>query len=156
MYSSLVRQGQPFAIFRQRARLRRWAAGVLVLWLFGLVSGVAHACMAQDTSGTPSGRAEIASATDPGHGVAHSRASHVQHSHHDQPGGANCQDFCQKSAVSIPPLKALDNLLNPAVLPPAPAIAVLPPAAVPDHLAVPLAEGGQPPPIPIAFLRLAL
>lgn len=100
--------------------------------------------------------ADVAAATDAGHDIAHSKAFPVQHSHHDQPGGANCQDFCQKSGLSIPPLKALDNLLNPAVLPPAPAIAVLPPAAVPNHLPAPLAEGGQPPPITIAFLRLAL
>lgn len=143
-------------MFRHRAQLRRWAAGVLVLWLFGVMSGVAHACLAQDASGTATASADVAAVMDSGHDTVHSKASPAQRSHHDQPGGANCQDFCQKSGLSIPPLKALDNLLNPAVLPPAPPIAVLPPVAVPDHLAVPLAEGGQPPPIPIAFLRLAL
>ena len=157
MYSSIVKQGQAFAMFCHRGRLRRWAAGVLVLWFFGVVSGVAHACLAQDANGMATAHADVAAATDAGHDIAHSKAFPVQHSHHDQPGGANCQDFCDKSAISIPPLKsALDLAQADALLPPVAAILYPVAAYEPVQWWLPRRDGGLGPPITITLLRLAL
>jgi len=41
-------------MFRHRHQLRRWAARALIVWLFGVVAGVANACMAP-TVGPPAG-----------------------------------------------------------------------------------------------------
>jgi hypothetical protein len=70
---------------------------------------------------------------------------------------ANCQDFCDKAAVSIPPLKsALDDDQLHAVIAPTAMTVVPMPAFAPVQLRVPRRDGVLAPPIPIAFLRLAL
>ena len=141
-------------MFRYRNQLRRWAAWVLLLWLFGVGSGVANACMASNPaeSGAPHDDT-----------VAHHHALvpplHVEGDadHPILPGKANCQDFCGKAGVSIPPLKSvLDGFHGPAFLPTVIATAVPAPPLPALQLWVPRREGVRAPPIPIAFLRLTL
>ena len=156
-------------MFRHRQQLRRWAARVLLMWLFGVGAGVANACI---TTGQVAPAVAVAS-----HLVAVADAHHnvVSHDHVQADGGslpsqiddvpthlgnlskANCQDFCDKATVSIPPLKsALDDVQSHAVIA-VTAVTVLPmPAFAPVQLRVPRRDGVQAPPIPIAFLRLAL
>jgi hypothetical protein len=153
----------PVVMFRNRSQLRRWAARMLFVWLCGVAIGVAHACFAPAFADLGDVRAEPVA-----HGnVASQQVEHTRTSHHAEPDGLlpqhdslgkpNCQDFCEKSAVSIPPLKtALDDLYGYALPPSASAIAVAFPAASPDHLLLPRRDGGLALPITIAFLRLAL
>jgi len=142
---------------------------VLVLWLFGLGASVANACLT-------TGQSEPVVATV-SHLVAVVDAHHdvVTHDHAQADGAgmpsqtddasmhlgnlskANCQDFCEKATVSIPPLKlALDDVQFHAAITTT-AMTVLPmPAFAPVRLWVPRRDGVQAPPIHIAFLRLAL
>ena len=70
---------------------------------------------------------------------------------------ANCQDFCDKATVSIPPLKsALDDVQSHAAIATAVASVLPMPAIAPVHSWVRRRDGVKSPPIPIAFLRLAL
>lgn len=138
-----------------RRQLRRWAARVLLAWLFGVVAGVANACMlAQPTLTAP--------AHDGGH---HAVAHDHQHQHaapHDgdevpNDGLAACHAFCEQSSVTVP---STSTTLDKSDL----SAAALTVTLVP----LPSIEGERPidqqvrerrpgsPPIPIAFLRLAL
>ncbi|MCW5659969.1 MAG: hypothetical protein KIT60_19895 [Burkholderiaceae bacterium] len=160
--ASLCERDLPLIMFRNRIQLRRWAARMLAVWLCGVAIGVAHACFAPAfaDSGEPQARnfADGGAATQR---VEHAHASHHAEpdgpvAHHGSPSKPNCQDFCAKSAVAIPPLKtALDDLGH-ALPPPATAMVVAPPAPVPDPLLPPRRDGAAAPPITIAFLRLAL
>jgi hypothetical protein len=140
----------PIAMFRHRQQLRRWAARVLLLWLFGVGAGVANACLA---TGHP--------AAAHGHARSDAVGAPLQEADAPTPVGnlakANCQDFCDKATVSIPPLKSAldDTQSHPAIA--TTALTVLPmPAFAPRPLWVPRRDGAQAPPIPIVFLRLAL
>jgi hypothetical protein len=156
-------------MFRHRQQLRRWAARVLFLWLFGLGVSIANACLV-------SGEAGPVAATV-GHHVAgvearHGEASHDHaradgsalpaHStdvpaHHGSLSKANCQDFCDKATVSIPPLKsALDDIQSHAMTTMTAATVLPMPAFAPVQLWVPRRDGDRAPPIQVAFLRLAL
>ena len=152
---------------RTRKPLRRWAAlALLLLWLFGIGTGVAHACMAPHLQAQgPQGL--DSEALVPAPGAAGDRATDPAPCHgagqaHGDPGAqvkSNCQDFCEKASVSIPPLKsALDAVLGAALLFPAPAGMVPVPAPAPIQHAVPRRDGALAPPISIAiaFLRLTL
>lgn len=133
-------------VFR-RHTLRQWASRVLLAWLFGVAAGVANACLLVDDAD--------------GHAVVHAHAQaqvHVQG--HDDEGlsaKANCLDFCEKSAVAIPGVKVIDKVS--AALPPLLAgVSALPSPATREKAAEPAwpPDGPNGPPIPIAFLRLAL
>jgi hypothetical protein len=90
------------------------------------------------------------------------RASHdttlqVGATHNEGPGNPNCQDFCDKSAISIPPLKsALDLAQADALLLPVVAILYSVAACEPVQWWLPRRDGGLAPPITITLLRLAL
>lgn len=157
------------AMFRYRQQLRQWAARVLLLWLFGIAAGVANACITTE-QGTPIAAAvsHLAAVVDAHHDVlSHDHAgtgnASVPSQGTDAPSHlgnlskANCQDFCDKATVSIPPLKsALDDVQSHAVIAMT-AVTVLPmPAFAPVQLRVPRRDGVLAPSIPIAFLRLAL
>jgi hypothetical protein len=140
-------------MLRDRRRLRRWAAQMLLVWLFGVATGVAHACAlrladhpADAVFVPPAGQAVGAYQ---GHGEP-------------SPGGdgqADCLDFCEKSSVTAPSpkLKA-----DPGGDPQPVAIPARPPvwmaAGSPCSPARPAGtidpRGGPPP--RIAFQRLAL
>jgi hypothetical protein len=85
-------------MFSNRRRLRRWAAQVLLVWLFGLAMGVANAC-ALGESAHHRGDAKAAI------GIA-------EHHYGDERGDStkvNCLDFCEKSSVGAPLLKIGDD-----------------------------------------------
>jgi hypothetical protein len=156
-------------MFRHRQQLRHWAARVLVLWLFGVAASLANACFTTVLT------VPVASAADHGAGTLEMRreATPRQHGqvdvgalpthcvgatvHHGSLAKTNCQDFCGKAAVTIPQLKsALDDAQSHALAVAATPAAVPVPAYAPVQLWVPRRDGVQAPPIPIAFLRLAL
>ncbi|MBI5257920.1 MAG: hypothetical protein HY855_15550 [Burkholderiales bacterium] len=137
-------------MFRHRQQLRRWAALLLFVWLCGLGATVANACLAT----------EQAALTEQAEPLAQPPAAplHVHddaHAQHGTVAKSNCQDFCSKVTLSIPPLKpSFDDVAPHAVLAmpvafslPVPARAPLPPWVAHQH-------GALDPPIPIAFLRL--
>jgi hypothetical protein len=162
-YSASVNEICLFAMFRSRNQIRRWAARMLVVWLCGVAIGVAHACFVPAFADSGEHRAKnFADGDAVTQQVEHAHASHHAESdgppsHHGSPGKPNCQDFCDKSAVSILPLKTvLDDLYGHALPPSASAIVVAFPAASPDHLLLPRRDGAVAPPITIEFLRLAL
>ena len=157
-------------MFFHRRQLRRWAARVLLVWLFGVAAGVANACLAPALDGHGAQASLGMHAMDADHDAApmppgpdaHD-AMVADHSgsadHGGIPGKANCQDFCQKSTVSIPPVKsALDQHDAHALAPMAIASVVPVPAFQPEQPWLPRRDGGlaTPPPITIVFLRLAL
>lgn len=157
-------------MFRHRRQLRRWAALALLLWLFGVGTGIANACL---TAGPAAAGDAFAGRFVPLAGSHHEAASHddaradgavfASHGaegqmHHRGPATKNCQDFCDKAAVSIPPLKSsLDDIQFHAVIATGVATVLPVPAFAPARSWVlPRRDGVLAPPISIAFLRLAL
>jgi hypothetical protein len=140
-------------MFRYRSQLRRWAAHVLLLWLFGLGTGFANACIATVAGGTDADHREAAVTKH----LAHAMQFHAGAGHADGAAKANCQDFCDKSTISLPPLKlALDHADADAVQLPAVAALCVVSVSEPAAQWVPRKDDGLAPPITIAFLRLAL
>lgn len=136
---------------------------MLLLWLFGIGAGVAHACLAPglegpgDRSAEPAARADalIDAAAPEAPAACHG----AEHHHEGVPGKTNCQDFCNKASVSIPPLKAaLDAVLGAALL--SLSTAVIVPVPVPAlalvRACVTRRDGARLPPTPFASLRLTL
>ena len=159
----------PTPMFRYRQPLRRWAACVLFLWLFGIGAGIANACI---TTAPAAPVATVASHLVVSVAAHHDAVTHDHarvgiaglpsysagaSAHHGSLSKANCQDFCGKATVSIPPLKsALDDIQSHAVIVKT-AVTVLPmPALAPVQWWVPRRDGVRGPSIPIAFLRLTL
>lgn len=155
-------------MFRHRQQLRRWAAGVLLLWWFGIGAAVANACLAPVL-----GEGAHQTGADAGHsGLAqhHERSpagAHHQSAHQHEPDGAdaspsssaraNCQDFCDKASVSLAPLKSPFDDAQGLAPPSRPAGAVLSlPALRSVQGWVPRRDGVLTPSILVAFLRLAL
>lgn len=140
-------------MFRDRRRLRRWAAQVLLAWLFGIATGIAHACalrLADDHH-----EAVAAAAADQPVVALHDHGG----SSGDADGQTNCLDFCEKSSVTAPALKSkLDHGtdIHAVAITPAPAtwVAGWPPRAPARPDGVIDRRGGPPP--RIAFQRLAL
>jgi hypothetical protein len=156
-------------MFRYRHQLRRWAAQVLLLWLFGIGTGFANACLApklpaRDGSTSPN-VSGVATAHHDVTTVASDRHDDSKQGGHDKqapdqpgsPGKTNCQDFCEKSEVTIPSLKsALDDLQGHALPLSAVAVALPMPAFQPAVQRAPRRDGVRVSSIPIVFLRLAL
>lgn len=138
----LIRHDTP--MFSHRRQLRRWAARLLLVWLFGVVTGVANACVVGFASNAEA--AETASA--PGHG---------QEADEDDHAKGNCADFCQKTSVTAPSAQSASDKVTLAALP---LFASIAPAPVPPQMVAfwpdmpPDRQGA--PPISILFLRLAL
>ena len=163
-------------MFQHRQQRRRWAALVLLLWLFGVGAGVANACLAPNEAAS-SGHGFGLSAAESAHwrGVDDSGAAWpdgvAQAGHQDGHAGAhaggqaqqgqaaksNCQDFCEKASVSIAPLKsAIDDVQGHALSQVAIVVVRPVPAFAPVQRWVPRRDGVRAPPITIAFLRLVL
>lgn len=88
-------------MFSNRRRLRRWAAQVLLVWLFGLGMGVANACALGEQAHH---RSEVA--TTPGSDAVQ------KHQHGNEQGDlakVNCLDFCEKSSIGAPQLKVVGD-----------------------------------------------
>lgn len=155
-------------MFRYRQKIRRWAAGVLLIWLFGVAAGVANACLAPSLAALGGQRSESAATAEAVHGSMAAAGGELHHGSHQSQhegamgleapfGKANCQDVCDKATVSIPPLKSvLDGTHGHELYLPAVAIACPAPAPSPVELVQPRQMVGLAPPITIAFLRLAL
>jgi hypothetical protein len=153
-------------MFRRHRQLRRWAFRVLWVWLFGLGLGVANACLAAQQfdgrGGTFRGEAEV-QATDfaaaPA-GCEHHSAAAPDQSPHDRDGSSsksNCESFCERAGVTIPPQKSVLDNDQIHVLPPPMAVLTVPASVdVSADVRVPRRDGARPLPIPIVFLRLAL
>ncbi len=152
-------------MFRYRQQLRRWAARLLFLWLFGVGSGIANACLVVPGM-VMSAPSHVWRATDAtalqAHGDERGMSSQAADDQSAMPepdsqAQPNCVDCCDKASASTPLLKsALDGLQGHAAVPPAMAMALPMPAFVPLQLWMPRRDGVLAPPIPIAFLRLTL
>lgn len=138
-------------MFSDRRRLRRWAAQVLLVWLFGLAMGVANAC----ALGEPAHHHSDAATTTAADAVQ-------KHDHGNEQGDlakVNCLDFCEKSSIGAPQLKVVGDGLAALsfALPVAHTLSVAGQTApTVGRLVVdsPTLPGGPPP--RIAFQRLAL
>lgn len=128
-----------------RNQLRRWAARMLLVWLFGVVVGVANACVLAP---------ELEHASHPA--VAEHNSSDSRHGPGDKAPGANCQAFCDLSSSAVPSQSvAVDQVALAAIAVGFATVAV--PVAQPLRLQrVTPAHRNSAPPIPIAFLHLAL
>ena len=138
-------------MFSDRRRLRRWAAQVLLVWLFGLAMGVANACALGEQAHH---RSEVVTTAAP--------ESPQKHQHGSEQGDTakvNCLDFCEKSSIGAPQLKVVGDGLA-ALGFALPVSHTLSAAGQAEHsvdqLVVdsPNLPGGPPP--RIAFQRLAL
>ena len=158
-------------MFRHRLQLRRWAARMVVLWLFGVGVGIANACLVPHVVGLPGDTVRAFAAADASNGGAgtdrDARQHGAHHAHDDQGadhadhGGSaaasNCHDFCDKVAFSILPLKSTLDHMHGHALPPSAASTAAPLAPMPwVQTWMPRRDGAWAPPIPISFLRLAL
>ena len=153
-------------MFRHRQQLRQWAARVLLLWLFGIGAGFANACIT--TAPAAAAASHIVAVVDAHHDVVshdHAQAASAglpsqsteAPAHLGNLSKANCQDFCDKSAISIPSLKsALDLAQADALLPPVAAILYAVAACEPVQWWSPRRGGVLGLPITITLLRLAL
>jgi hypothetical protein len=152
-------------MFRQRQQLRRWAFRVLMVWLFGLGLGVANACLAaaQFEPG-PSATSLAVPAPGATQGLLPQSCDHHAAARGDSASDAeeassksNCESFCERTSLSIPPQKSVFGDLEPHALPPV-VLASAQSAAVnaPVLRWVPRRDGVRPQPILITFLRLAL
>lgn len=129
-------------MLRNPQRLRHWAALLLFVWLFGVGSGVANACLLP--------RAQL-------HSTVLAPHRHAASDHQDSMAKANCQDFCDKTTASMPaPKPSLDDVQSHAAVSTAMATAAPAPAFVPAQTWMPVGHGALAPPIRIAYLRLAL
>ncbi len=136
------------------------------MWLFGV--GFANVCVAAGlsmTNGHPSGFAvstlatleDAAAAAGHAHPAGQEMPPAVSACHDEAPGKSNCQDFCEKSAITIAALKlALDHGGADALPPPSVAIVCAVADCEPRLRSVPRCDGGLAPPVTIAYLRLAL
>jgi len=146
-------------MFGNRRQLRRWAVRVLLMWLFGVATGVANACLVQVSSDLGPAAIEHAGKAERAQHLAGAQASANQHAKDDDEAGAgkaNCQDFCEKAAVSAPGLKSPFDSFDVGPAPVFASMAMPAPTAV--SLLQPAArfDGRGAPPILIAFRRLAL
>jgi hypothetical protein len=141
----------PVIMFSDRRRLRRWAAQVMLVWLFGLAMGVANACALGEQAHHRSDAATPVAAD-----------AVQKHQHGDEQGDlakVNCLDFCEKSSLGALQLKVVGDGLAVLglALPVSHALSV---AGQPEPMVVrlmvdsPTLPGGPPP--RIAFQRLAL
>jgi hypothetical protein len=81
-------------MFKDRRSLHRWAARVLLVWLFGLAVGVANACALGASAHHVDG-------IDLAAGTAPSQGGHEADGH--------CQDFCEKASTAVPKLTVVDE-----------------------------------------------
>jgi hypothetical protein len=153
-------------MFRHRRQRRFWAAQMLLVWLFGIVVGVANACVLPGPGIPVAGEARFLAGSVSHHcdvvamdaGQADGAATGHDADYPVSSAKTNCQDVCEKSTISIPPQKlGLDG--SPA-LPPLPAtfaVALTWPISPATQLCEQSrSDAGTATAITIAFLRLAL
>lgn len=140
----------------QRRLRRRWAASMLLVWLFALASVVVNACVgtvaARPAQPLPTFVAVAAEAT----------AGEVSLSgcmdHENGPAMSACLKFCDDESTGVAGVKTVASPQAAAALAAWPTLALALQAAC-DPLDLPRAEPAPPPAtvsVPIAFLRLTL
>lgn len=133
-----------------RRQLRRWTALVLLAWLFGIVMSVANACAVRlwvDGAGAIVEHTSVSAQHHHGD----------DHDHDEDAAKANCLDFCDASAVAASAWQPALDAASLACLPAFLISLVIPaPLSVRVRLAALPPDRTGAPPIPIAFLRLAL
>lgn len=155
-------------MFFSRQHLRRSAAAMLLLWLFGVGSAVANNCLVGGTLHSDGGRHHTGLRSLAGHDEAarshgDSASAHALHDHGDarhapakSPAGANCKDFCDKVSTSQTAAKwEGDGLGMVGALPPV-AFAAQGSVGERSQTWAPRPSEGPAPPVRIAFARLAL
>lgn len=154
-------------MFRRPQQLRRWALRVVLVWLFGIGLGVANACLAaQQFAGGDEAFQAVANVQAADDAAAPADCEHhsvavLDQSWHDQQDSkpkSNCESFCERAGVTIPPQKSVLDNYQFHVLPPPMVAALIVPASVDvsADVGAPRRDGARPLSIPIAFLRLAL
>lgn len=154
-------------MFRRPQQLRRWALRVLLVWLFGIGLGVANACLAaQQFAGGDEASQVKAYVQAADYAAAPAGCEHhavpmpdqSPHDQHDSSPKSNCESFCERAGVTIPPQKSVVDTYQFQFLPPPMVAALIVPAFVDvsADVGTPRRDGAGPLPIPIAFLRLAL
>lgn len=129
-----------------RYQLRRWATFALLAWLFGIATSFANACALRLPSDAAAALVEHAGT-----------AEHHHSDDHEDDSQANCLDFCQEWSVAAASWQSAPDPASLAWLP-ATLISVVLPAPSPtgSHAVSAWHEPTGGPPIPIAYLRLAL
>ena len=112
-------------MFRHRQQLRRWAARVLLVWLFGVGTGVAHACLSSNPA-QPSGPAAAhatgevmahhgAAAVAQPLGSAQAQADEGAPGEQGPAARSSCVDYCEKASIQACELAAI-KLANSLIL----------------------------------------
>jgi hypothetical protein len=105
-------------MFSNRLQLRRWAARVLLMWLFGVMGGVANACWAEGFEHAGVAHPHVAAAATGDvamaecalHAEAHQVGKQAASGDGEPHARSNCKTYCDALTTSITPLKtALDN-----------------------------------------------
>lgn len=143
-----------------RSRIRRLAAYVLLLWVFGLASGIVNACVLGSDSRHAVHAVAVAVHVHHAGMAMDDMDGHAGHEHPADQGKPACERLCDAPVAA----RAADNELASALagfwLAAAPLPMVAPRAVEPVDADAPPPEGAprvrQAVPLPIAFLRLAL
>lgn len=142
-----------------RARHRRLAACVLLLWLFGLASGVVNACVVASGLRHAAHAATVEAAQDRAAHPAHAAVAHgAQHDHDGHAEKPQCERLCNEPVAPAQADKQQGSPLSGFWLAAAPLASSPQWQAVTRQAPLPRAEPASRTaiPIPIAYLRLAL
>lgn len=142
-----------------RTRLRRLAACVLLLWLFGLTSGVVNACVVASGLRHAAHVATVEAARDRAAQPAHAAtALGLQCDHDGHDDAPPCERLCDEPVAPAQADKQQASPLSGFWLAAAPLVAVPQWQPAAPRAPLPRAEPGSRTavPIPIAYLRLAL
>jgi len=147
-------------MFHQRS-LRRFAATVLLVWLFGLASGIVNACIV--SGDLRHGTAAAAGSAEHDHAAMTAAADGMQHGLDGHATGAKpvppaCERLCEAPPAAPQAEKLGGTLLSGFWLAAAPPPGMVMPAVPRSSAPLPRADQAWPAAIPIsiAFLRLAL
>ncbi len=90
------------ALFGQRQRLRRFASGMLLVWLFALTAGIVNACVVEPQlhQHTPVAAAPHQHEAVPGHHHDSSTGAGEPEDQAPGAGGTACGRFCDEPAAS--------------------------------------------------------
>ena len=143
-------------MFGRRRQLHRWAASMLLVWLFALASGVVNACVGAVAPPPPGSlAAAVVEAAETAAGQVNLSGCI---SHEERVTLSACLKFCDDESAGVATVKTVASPQAEAALAAWPTLALALQAAC-DPLDVPRAEPAHPPaavPVPIAFLKLTL
>jgi hypothetical protein len=149
-------------MFRHRHQLRHWAARALLVWLFGVVTGVANACWTESLAHPDADAAMVSSVIaqpecESHGGLHHAASDETAPGSGEQHAKSVCQTYCDGFSASITQLKSpVDKTAAPAILASTFVVGAQFARTSSAHQLMPRRDGGQPPAITIALLRLTL